>query len=82
MWIDTHCHLDAHEFGAESLDVAARAAGQGVGMIVIPAVERGNFDVVKGLADGAPDDAGMGRDVELSELVDGTKNAVRSGVER
>lgn len=54
MWIDTHCHLDAHEFGTESLGVAARAAGQGVGMIVIPAVERGNFDVVKGLADGAP----------------------------
>jgi TatD DNase family protein len=54
LWIDTHCHLDAHEFGAESLAVAARAGGQGVGMIVIPAVERGNFDVVKRLADGAP----------------------------
>jgi len=54
MWIDTHCHLDAHEFGSESLDVAGRAAGQGVGMIVIPAVERGNFAVVKRLADGAP----------------------------
>jgi len=54
VWIDTHCHLDAHEFGAESVDVAGRAGGQGVGMIVIPAVERGNFDVVKRLADGAP----------------------------
>lgn len=54
MWIDTHCHLDAHEFGAESLDVARGAGGQGVGMIVIPAVERGNFAVVKQLADGAP----------------------------
>lgn len=54
MWIDTHCHLDAHEFGDESLDVARRAAEGGVGMIVIPAVERGNFDVVKRLADGAP----------------------------
>jgi len=54
VWIDTHCHLDAHEFGSESLDVAGRAGGQGVGMIVIPAVERGNFDVVKRLADGAP----------------------------
>lgn len=53
-WIDTHCHLDAHEFGAESLAVAGRAGGQGVGMIVIPAVDRGNFDVVKRLADGAP----------------------------
>ena len=54
MWIDTHCHLDAHEFGAESLDVARRAGEGGVGMIVIPAVERGNFEVVKRLADGAP----------------------------
>jgi TatD DNase family protein len=54
LWIDTHCHLDAHEFGAESLAVARRAGAGGVGMIVIPAVERGNFDVVKRLADGAP----------------------------
>jgi TatD DNase family protein len=53
-WIDTHCHLDAHEFGDASLAVAGRAGAQGVGMIVIPAVERGNFDVVKRLADGAP----------------------------
>jgi TatD DNase family protein len=54
MWIDTHCHLDAHEFGAESLDVAARAARAGVSMIVIPAVERGNFGVVRELAHTAP----------------------------
>jgi TatD DNase family protein len=54
MWIDTHCHLDAHEFGEESLDIAARAGQAGVDMIVIPAVERGNFDVVRGLAHAAP----------------------------
>lgn len=54
MWIDTHCHLDAHEFGAASLDVARGADALGVGMIVIPAVERGNFDVVKRLAAAAP----------------------------
>ncbi|QOL49036.1 TatD family hydrolase [Massilia litorea] len=54
MWIDTHCHLDAHEFGADSLAVAGRAAEQGVSMIVIPAVERGNFDVVAALAHAAP----------------------------
>ena len=48
MWIDTHCHLDAHEFGAsdESLAVAQRAAVGAVSMIVIPAVEKGNFDAV------------------------------------
>jgi TatD DNase family protein len=50
MWIDTHCHLDAHEFGDESLEVARRAGEGGVSMIVIPAVERGNFEVVAQLA--------------------------------
>jgi TatD DNase family protein len=50
MWIDTHCHLDAHEFGDESAAQAALARGQGVGMIVIPAVEKGNFPVVAQLA--------------------------------
>jgi len=54
MWIDTHCHLDAHEFGEESLDVARRAGEGGVSMIVIPAVERGNFEVVAQLAAQAP----------------------------
>ncbi|MFC5547286.1 TatD family hydrolase [Massilia aerilata] len=54
MWIDTHCHLDAHEFGAASLAVAARAEQAGVDMIVIPAVARANFDVVRELAHAAP----------------------------
>jgi len=54
MWIDTHCHLDAHEFGDASLGIAASAAQDGVSMIVIPAVERGNFDVVRALAHAAP----------------------------
>ena len=53
MWIDTHCHLDAHEFGDQSLDVARRALEGGVSMIVIPAVERGNFGAVASLAAGA-----------------------------
>ena len=50
MWIDTHCHLDAHEFGDEAVAQAAQARGQGVGMIVIPAVEAANFPVVAQLA--------------------------------
>jgi TatD DNase family protein len=56
MWIDTHCHLDAHEFGglAGSLDVAARAGRAGVAMIVIPAVARANFGEVRELAHAAP----------------------------
>jgi TatD DNase family protein len=54
VWIDTHCHLDAHEFGAGALDVAGRAGERGVSMIVIPAVERANFDSVADLAARAP----------------------------
>lgn len=50
MWIDTHCHLDAHEFGNESVAQAALARQQGVGMIVIPAVETANFGIVRQLA--------------------------------
>jgi TatD DNase family protein len=50
VWVDTHCHLDAAEFGGESGAVAARARGQGVSMIVIPAVARTNFDAVARLA--------------------------------
>jgi TatD DNase family protein len=54
MWIDTHCHLDAHEFNGASLEVAGRAKAEGVSMIVIPAVEVGNFDEVSRLAGAAP----------------------------
>lgn len=53
MWIDTHCHLDAHEFGDESVAQAALARRQGVSMIVLPAVERANFDTVRRLAAGS-----------------------------
>ena len=53
MWIDTHCHLDALEFGADhALAVQARtlAAQRGVGLCVIPAVMRQNLDTVRRLA--------------------------------
>lgn len=48
-FIDTHCHLDAGEFGgnAAALVTAARAAG--VSTLVIPAVERANFASVQNL---------------------------------
>jgi TatD DNase family protein len=49
-WIDTHCHLDAPEFGPDRAQVRARAAEAGVGLCVIPAVEVANFDTVRGLA--------------------------------
>ncbi|GGC11419.1 TatD family hydrolase [Pseudoduganella buxea] len=54
MWIDTHCHLDAREFGGESLRVAADAGKAGVSMIVIPAIDVANFDAVAQLAATAP----------------------------
>lgn len=53
MWIDTHCHLDAPEFGADhALAVQARtlAAQRGVGLCVIPAVMRQNLDTARLLA--------------------------------
>lgn len=50
IWIDTHCHLDAPEFDADRGEVLARAAGAGVRMMVLPAVEAANFDTVRSLA--------------------------------
>lgn len=53
MWIDSHCHLDAPEFGADhapAMSLRERAATLGVGLCVIPAVERANFDTVRQLA--------------------------------
>ena len=53
MWIDSHCHLDAPEFGADhalALSMRERAAALGVRLCVIPAVERANFNTVHQLA--------------------------------
>jgi len=51
-WIDTHCHLDAAEFGAPSQADAVRLAARvaGVRHCVIPAVEAANWDTVRLLA--------------------------------
>ncbi len=51
LWIDTHCHLDAPELGSDLTDVAARALTAGVGHCVVPAVEVGNFEAVRLLAE-------------------------------
>ena len=50
VWIDTHCHLDAADFDADRGAVVAAARAAGVAMIVIPAVDAGNFDRVRALA--------------------------------
>lgn len=53
MWIDTHSHLDAPEFGPEhALAIESREAARALGVrrCVIPAVERANFESVRGLA--------------------------------
>ncbi|GGC99399.1 TatD family hydrolase [Undibacterium terreum] len=50
MWIDTHCHLDASEFGGNSVAVADDAARNHVSAIVIPAVHPSNFQTVAELA--------------------------------
>lgn len=60
MWIDTHCHLDAKEFGAETPAIRAQAAINGVAHCVIPAVEVSNFEAVRALAHAGGDSYCLG----------------------
>lgn len=50
MWIDTHCHLDAPEFGAQAAQERARARAAGVSWCVLPAVRAADFGRVRALA--------------------------------
>ncbi len=50
MLIDTHCHLDAAEFACDRDEVIRMASEAGVGRIIVPSVERGNFQAVADLA--------------------------------
>ncbi|GAB1235416.1 TatD family hydrolase [Ferrigenium sp. UT5] len=54
MLIDTHCHLDAAEFGGTQTELVRDARAAGVQRIVIPAVERANFGVVSALCQQFP----------------------------
>jgi TatD DNase family protein len=54
MFIDTHCHLDAAEFGDSQADLVQAAHAAGVGRIIIPAVARSNFEVVRQLCEHHP----------------------------
>ena len=49
-WIDTHCHLDAHEFARDRAEVVARARAAGVTMQILPAVAPFNFEAVRAVA--------------------------------
>lgn len=49
-WIDTHCHLDAKEFGTDVPAIHTRAVAAGVGHCVLPAVSVSNFTAVRELA--------------------------------
>ena len=48
-FIDTHCHLDAAEFGDTQAELVAAAQQAGVSQLILPAVERNNFEAVKRL---------------------------------
>lgn len=49
MFIDTHCHLDAEEFGGDQRGLVLAARATGVGCIVVPSVARANFSIVREL---------------------------------
>lgn len=49
-WIDTHCHLDAPEFGGSAQVERGLAATNNVAICVLPAVEVANFDAVRAFA--------------------------------
>ncbi len=52
MFIDTHCHLDAAEFGTDQAELVSAAHAAGVSRIVVPSVERANFATVAKLCQG------------------------------
>ena len=63
MWIDTHCHLDAPEFGpghALALELRAEAAARNVALCVLQGVMASNFDTVRLLAQKTGDAYALG----------------------
>lgn len=49
MFIDTHCHLDAAEFGGTQADLVRNAEAASVSRMVIPSVACRNFEAVRKL---------------------------------
>jgi TatD DNase family protein len=54
MFIDTHCHLDAAEFGDTQAELVSAAHAAGVNRIVVPSVARANFGIVHELCERYP----------------------------
>jgi TatD DNase family protein len=48
-WVDTHCHLDAPEFGDILPAIVSRAAGKGVKAILLPTVQAADWEQAKRL---------------------------------
>jgi TatD DNase family protein len=55
VFIDTHCHLDAAEFGDNQPDIVCDAAAAGVNRLIIPSVACNNFEAVRRLCEQYPD---------------------------
>ncbi|MDO8927188.1 MAG: TatD family hydrolase [Sideroxyarcus sp.] len=53
-FVDTHCHLDATEFGVRQADIVRDAAAAGVSRIIVPSVARSNFEIVRTLCEQYP----------------------------
>jgi TatD DNase family protein len=49
VFIDTHCHLDAAEFNDQQDAIVRAAQASGVVALVLPAIERANFDTMNRL---------------------------------
>ena len=83
VWIDTHCHLDAPEFGTGAAEVRARAAAVGVAQCVIPAVEVANFDAVRTLAHRFGDRYALGiHPLYVAQAGDGDLDALDAALAR
>ena len=54
MLVDTHCHLDAREFDGDRDEVIAGARQAGIGIMVVPSVDRASFDAVAALCHDYP----------------------------
>ncbi len=54
MFIDTHCHLDAAEFGDSQIDIVRAAKEAGVDRLVIPSIAHSNFEAVRALCERFP----------------------------